>query len=237
MVPAILEADALYAGGEPLVGPISMTVGPGEIIGLLFAEGVPREALLRALAGLNPPCKGAVRFTGAPRIYLAFGGASTTVAFDDQPDLVVFDGLVDIESGRAGRDAWARIASERERGTAIVVATASVEQAYRSDRVTLAMWSSDDCTRELLRLSRRMQSLLGDAMDGLGKASSDPIGSGRIRELQRLTRASRHLLGEARSSVRSPNERLRVEEVAAELASVSLDDRILESLVARVDEG
>jgi hypothetical protein len=30
---------------------------------------------------------------------------------------------------------------------------------------------------------------------------------------------------------------LRVEEVAAELASVSLDDRILESLVARVDEG
>jgi ABC-type cobalamin/Fe3+-siderophores transport system ATPase subunit len=233
-MPAILEADAVWVGGEPVVGPISLTVGRGEIVGLLFAEGVPHEALLRTLAGLNPPRRGAVRFNGAPRVSLAVGAESTIDAFNDRPDLVVFDGLVDIE-GRAERDAWTRIASERERGTAIVVATVSVEQAYRSDRVALAMWGSVDFTRELRRLALRMHDLITEAMDGLSMTSIDHIRTRRIGELQRLTHASRHLLGEARSCMRSPDDLVRVEEAAAELASVSLDDRVLESLVAKAD--
>lgn len=231
---AILEADAVCVG-EPPLGPLSLTVDRGEIIGLLFAEGVPRQAFLRALAGVHPPCKGTVRFRGAPRVALVDPGAWGMDALDERADIVVFDGLIDIDNGRTQGDAWTRLAAERERGTAIVVATGCVDQAYRTDRVALAMWRLDDFARELSRLSRRMNSLVEGALEVLAEPATARTRSGGLSELQRLTGASRHLLGEARSHVRSSEDRLRLEEIAAELASVSLDDRVFESLLARDD--
>lgn len=229
---AILAADSLVVG-DPTSRPVSLTLDRGEILGLLFVEGRPRTSVLRALAGLDAPHGGVVQ--GGPRVVLVSPGTSRAPEFSSQPDVVVLDGLVDVDERRGEHDAWARLAAERERGTAIVVATASVEQAYRSDRVTLAQWNPTDLDRELWRLLRRMRALVADSLELLARPTYAQSRSS-VSDLWRLTRAARHLLVEARSLAYSRDEKRHVEEVGAELAGVSLEDDVLESLVSRIED-
>jgi ABC-type hemin transport system ATPase subunit len=223
---AVLQADAVVVG-DPPSQPVSLALGRGEILGLLFPEGAPRRPMLRALAGLDSPRSGEVRLAGTRRIVLVSPGSSSAEAFAVPADVVFLDGLADVQDGRAERAAWARLAAERECGTAIVLATGDARQAYRSDRVVLAMRTTTDVTRALLQLSRRMQLLVGEVVRLLDapKGTANPA---LAAELRRLARGSGELLAAARALARDKEERLYVEEVSAELASVSLDDRVLD---------
>jgi hypothetical protein len=227
---AILEAEGVFASARDS-RPFSMSAAPGEIVGLLFAPKVPRQPLLRVLAGQESPRRGKVRFRGSGRVALVGPGASRAEPLAGRPDLVILDGFPDTGDRESERDAWAWLASERERGAAVVLATDRVEQAYRSDRVALAEWLPEDLTAELLRISYSIQGLLDPLLGILevGPRLGDRSG---LRDLQRLTHAARDLLREARALVRGSSARVEVEEVGAALAGVSLDDRVIDSLIA-----
>jgi NitT/TauT family transport system ATP-binding protein len=49
-----------YPGRAPL-GPVDLTIAPGEIVAVVGASGAGKSTLLRLLAGLEPPSEGAVK--------------------------------------------------------------------------------------------------------------------------------------------------------------------------------
>jgi branched-chain amino acid transport system ATP-binding protein len=68
MTEPILRLDALTAGydGPPVVRDVSLTVGPGEVIAVLGANGAGKSTTLRAVSGLLPAATGTVTLAGRP---------------------------------------------------------------------------------------------------------------------------------------------------------------------------
>ena len=65
---ALLEAADLHAdlGGRPVLAGAGMRVGAGEVVGLAGPNGAGKSTLLRAVTGLAPLRRGAVRVGGDP---------------------------------------------------------------------------------------------------------------------------------------------------------------------------
>jgi iron(III) transport system ATP-binding protein len=65
-VTAALELDEVFArrGGEPVLRDVSLSVAPGEVVGLLGPSGSGKSSLLRVLLGLLLPEQGRVRVRG-----------------------------------------------------------------------------------------------------------------------------------------------------------------------------
>jgi ribose transport system ATP-binding protein len=61
--PAVLEVDGLLSAG---IGPVSLSVRPGEIVGIYGLLGSGRTELLETLVGAQPRTQGTVRVHGKP---------------------------------------------------------------------------------------------------------------------------------------------------------------------------
>jgi zinc/manganese transport system ATP-binding protein len=65
-VTAVIELDhvTLELGGRTILDDVSLSVGPGEFIGVLGANGSGKTSLMRALLGLVEPARGSIRVLG-----------------------------------------------------------------------------------------------------------------------------------------------------------------------------
>lgn len=68
-VTAALAVDALHAGwagGPPVLRNVSLTLAPGERVGLVGPNGAGKTSLFLAIAGVLAPSAGAIRVAGMP---------------------------------------------------------------------------------------------------------------------------------------------------------------------------
>jgi hypothetical protein len=215
------------AVGSPPSAPLSLRVAQGEIVGLLFPLARPRTPVLRALAGLEAPFAGEVRFPCRARVRVAATARELSNALSAQPDLV----LLDVANATADHDTWARLASERALGTSFVVATSSLDQACRGDRVSLASWSVYELARTLTELLDQMAVQTRDflAVHAQGHARR----SGALAaDLRRLKIGSHALLREMRRHARAGAETATWHAAVWRFAHISLDDRVLDDAIA-----
>jgi sulfonate transport system ATP-binding protein len=67
----ITELSKCFANGVAALGPLSLTIGRGEIVGVVGTSGCGKSTLLRIIGGLEPATAGSVRIDGeavrAPR--------------------------------------------------------------------------------------------------------------------------------------------------------------------------
>ena len=68
MTDPVLRVEALTAGydGPPVIRDVSLTVGPGEVVAVLGANGAGKSTTLRAISGLLPAATGTVTLAGRP---------------------------------------------------------------------------------------------------------------------------------------------------------------------------
>lgn len=81
-----ISADDLtwVAGGRTVVRGVTMSVAPGETVGLIGPNGAGKSSLLRCLAGLRAPTSGRVRYDGDDLAALDARQVARQLAFVEQ---------------------------------------------------------------------------------------------------------------------------------------------------------
>ncbi len=109
-------------GGWNVVGPVSLELRPGEVVGLLGPNGAGKSTLLRALAGIAP-FGGTAMFDGAPIDQMAEATRARQIAYLPQSRTigwaVTVERLVEL-----GRLPWRRFGSALTEADLAIVAKA-----------------------------------------------------------------------------------------------------------------
>ena len=100
--PSLLEVSALRVtyGGAPAVDGFSLTIAPGEIVGLIGPNGAGKSSVLNAVSGDVRPTAGSIRLAGRDVTRLPahrrarLGMARTSQTARVFEGLTVFEGLV-----------------------------------------------------------------------------------------------------------------------------------------------
>jgi energy-coupling factor transporter ATP-binding protein EcfA2 len=237
MQASVIQATNVLVG-DLSRSPFSLELARADIVGVLCPDAAPRTSILRVLAGIDAPRSGDVRTSVDPsRVAFVGEGTSLSDRLAMRPDVVVIDGAFDQLEPRLQREAWVRLASERACGTAVIVGTTNAQQAYRSDRVALAMWNREDVVRKFMRLQIEMQDRVSEFMMLVGTAVEDPGQKiSRAAELMRLNREARDLTREALRLARTAAELREARNYGVDLVHSSLDDRVLERIVKRLGD-
>lgn len=86
---ALRDVVVRYPGRSPL-GPVDLTIAPGEIVAVVGASGAGKSTLLRLLAGLEPPSEGVVvRGAGRGRTGFVFQNATLMPWADIQSNVAL----------------------------------------------------------------------------------------------------------------------------------------------------
>jgi hypothetical protein len=144
--------------------------------------------------------------------------------------------LLDVANDVADRNVWALLASERALGTSFVVATSRVDQACRGDRVSLASWSMRELVQTVTELLREMTSRAQEFRGLVGERRHARMGS-MAAELRRLNVGSRALLAEMRRCAGAGEETLALRVATARVAGVSVNDHVLDEIIAEAQDG
>jgi len=123
----------------------------------------------------------------------------------------------------------AEVVAARAKGESVVLVTTQADRAYRCDRVVFVGWTTDALLDELERICASMRVLV-DAV--LTDETPDLVAT--IARLRLLTRASQAMLREASARPLTREAHARARAVAAELTSVTVDDRLLAALLRGV---
>jgi hypothetical protein len=207
--------------------PLSFAAHDGDIVGLWLPPHPAAALVPGAIVGDAWPGPGEIRRRTGCRVALAHPG-SLDQAFRASADLV----LLDATGREVGLDGWVRLATERERGASVIVVTHSAMDAYRCDRSVLAMWSLSELLSALDSLVGDMQEATRDLVAG----TSPPRRAAVLAvELQRGNRALRDLIDLARRMARSQEDRLQLSELTGRAAGVTIDERVLEKLIAQAE--
>ncbi len=109
-------------GGSPVVGPLSLRLEPGEVVGLLGPNGAGKSTLLRALAGLAPH-GGSATLDGTPLAQMSDAARALRIAYLPQARTVgwavAVERLVEL-----GRIPWRRFGSALSETDRAIVAEA-----------------------------------------------------------------------------------------------------------------
>ena len=108
--PSLLEVSALRVtyGGAPAVDGFSLTIAPGEIVGLIGPNGAGKSSVLNAVSGDVRPTAGSIRLAGRDVTRLPahrrarLGMARTSQTARVFEGLTVFEGLVTFAAGAEG---------------------------------------------------------------------------------------------------------------------------------------
>jgi hypothetical protein len=208
--------------------PLSFTAYDREIVALWVADRSRALPLLRVIEGLDRPSGGLLRRRDGCRIASARLDGSLRRALASAADLV----LVDAGGAELNLDDWRRLAVERERGVSVILLTTSAMDAYRCDRVALAMWSLPDLLSSLESLARDMHPRTRELVAG----TSPPRRAAALAaDLLRENRAARDLIAHAKRRAWSTVDRVRLAELSSQAAGAMLDERMLETFVAEAE--
>jgi hypothetical protein len=208
--------------------PLSFVAHDREIVGIWLPPHLAPADVARVVSGDAQPGAGEARRRAGSHMALVHPDAPLEKDLRPFVDLV----LVDATGRELTLDTWVRLATERAHGASIVVLTHAVADAYRCDRVVLALWSISELLSALDSLVEEMQAATRDLI-----ANTSPPRRAAVLavELQRGNRAVRDLIDLARRLARVEEDRLRLQDLAGGAASLMLDERVLEKLIAEAE--
>jgi hypothetical protein len=207
--------------------PVALQIRAGEIVGLLFPGRRPVYLGEVRVQGPGSECKTArIAMTGETSFAVV---SALAWALATRPSVAIVDGLFEFPDRGAER-AWGLLRAACEQGVAVVVATAAVEQARRFDRVLLVSWNVTQLREASGHLKVAMHARVARLLELLPDENRPRVRSVAM-ELRALNVAARALLAELRRVGRTQEDVLLTHQLAAELATESVSDRVLDALI------
>jgi hypothetical protein len=217
----LLEVVDVVIGDAP---PLRMSISRGEVLVLAHPPGADVAPLLRALAGVDAPQAGVVRTARDARVVLA--SSNDTDALSARPDLLVVSATDDAS------ELWRLVIRAKDLGVSVLASSSCLPAREVGARVILDLWNQAELRGELARVRARIHRGATDLLDLLDDKSTGEIVVAAT-ELRALNETAHLLLEELLRRAETPENQQVVRMLGKEVASESLHDRVLDSIISR----